>query len=384
MTRSLHSRRSPARAVDRRRLAVSLAALAALLSSACATTSTSAPAGSAEPAVVTAEAEPAATWPVKTREHVDLWLHGYALLTADTARVPLFRPGYRDAMLARRAEAGVTTVFDANRERLEAGLAERPSLVNGQFVPLYFADWTELREAIDLFLQTAGNPRRASTTRGARMVAFLASSFPSAADRDWLRLFSLAIEDERDRFYRAYWEAEQQRRAGVIGAVHQLWQGQYAARLQPFLENTRQTGGDLMLALPLAGEGRTVGGRGTENVVAVVLPDSAAAAVEALYVFAHEVVGTVAQQAVDDNTTPAEKRDGVADRLQGTALVRGGALLLQRLAPDLADGYARYYLSLADEPAGDDAQAALARAFPLPAPLAAGLAQQIELVLAGI
>lgn len=35
-------------------------------------------------------------WPVKTREHVDLWLHGFALLTDDTAAVPLFDRGYRD------------------------------------------------------------------------------------------------------------------------------------------------------------------------------------------------------------------------------------------------------------------------------------------------
>ena len=38
---------------------------------------------------------PSIIWPVKTREHVDLWLHGYALLTADTARIPFFRRGYR-------------------------------------------------------------------------------------------------------------------------------------------------------------------------------------------------------------------------------------------------------------------------------------------------
>src|SRR5690606_33570307 len=137
-------------------------------------------------------------------------------------------------------------------------------------------------------------------------------------------LFSMALEDERDRFYQAYWAQEQGRRLGVAAEVQRLWQARYAARLQPFLTNTRQVGGDLMLALPLGGEGRTVGGRRTENVVVVGYPDSAAAAVEAVYVFAHEMVGTVAQQAVDDNTTPAQKREGVADRLQGTALVRGG------------------------------------------------------------
>ncbi|HEY0972115.1 MAG TPA: hypothetical protein VGE02_14200 [Gemmatimonadales bacterium] len=344
----------------------------------------------AEPGGATpAPAAPAARetpnpWPVKTREHVDLWLHGYALLTRDTARVPLFRPGYRETTLRRREAAGVTTALDANLERLEQGLAERPSLVNGQFVPLYFAGWEEMREAVDLFLQAEGDPRRAATERGARVVAFLASSFPSAADRDWLRLFILALDDERDRFYRSHWSAEQERRAAVVAEVNRLWQGEYRPRLQGFLGNTLQLNGDLMLSLPLGGEGRTVGGRRTENVVAVTFPDSSPAAIEAVYVLAHEVVGTVAQQAVDDNTTPAEKRDGVADRLQGTALVRGGAMLLQRVAPELVDGYARYYLSLAGERTARDPVAALERAFPLPDALAGSLERQIELVLGGI
>ncbi|HEX5580225.1 MAG TPA: hypothetical protein VFX39_01535 [Gemmatimonadaceae bacterium] len=353
-----------------------------LLLAACAGTMTRTPETS--PSAAPSAAEAPNPWPVKTREHVDLWLHGYALLTRDTARVPLFRPGYREAMLRRRAAAGVTTALDANMERLEEGLADRPSLVNGQFVPLYFAGWEELREAVDLFLQAEGNPRRAATERGARVIAFLAASFPSAADRDWLRLFIMALDDERDRFYRAQWSAEQERRAPVVAEVNRLWQGELRPRFQGFLNNTLQLNGDLMLALPLGGEGRTVGGRRTENVVAVTYPDSARAAIEAVYVFAHEVVGTVAQQAVDDHTTPAEKRDGVADRLQGTALVRGGAMLLQRVAPELADGYARYYLSLSGARVTGEPLAALERAFPLPAPLAESLARQIELVLGGI
>ncbi len=363
-----------------------LPALAALLMAACAGTITRT--ASDAPAPVAREAPDA--WPVKTREHVDLWLHGYALLTRDTALVPLFRPGYRETMLRRREAARVTTALDANIERLEEGLATRPSLVNGQFVPLYFAGWEELRDGVDLFLQAEGNPRRAATQRGARMIDFLAASFPTPADRDWLRLFILALDDERDRFYRAHWSAEQERRAAVVAELHRLWQGEYRPRLQRFLGNSRQLDGDLMLSLPLGGEGRTVGGRETENVVAVTFPDSATTAVEAVYVFAHEIVGTVAQQAVDDNTTPAEKRDGVADRLQGTALVRGGAMLLQRVAPELVDGYARYYLALAGERVRRTATTtgtpleALERAFPLPDALARSLDRQIELVLGGI
>ena len=39
-----------------------------------------------------------AAWPVRTREHVDLWLHSYALLTRDTTLVPYFRRGYAERL----------------------------------------------------------------------------------------------------------------------------------------------------------------------------------------------------------------------------------------------------------------------------------------------
>ena len=35
-------------------------------------------------------------WPMKTREHVDLWLHGFAMLQDDTTHPPQFRRGYQN------------------------------------------------------------------------------------------------------------------------------------------------------------------------------------------------------------------------------------------------------------------------------------------------
>ena len=119
-------------------------------------------------------------WPIKTREHLDIWLHGYAMISDDTAKVPLFRPGYRDAMVQRRRQANVATALDANRETLRARLAANPSLVNGQFVPLYFASWDELRRAADLFLQFNGDPRRAGDPSPAASDTAHASSAPAA------------------------------------------------------------------------------------------------------------------------------------------------------------------------------------------------------------
>ena len=49
---------------------------------------------------------PGESWPIKTREHVDLWLHGFAMLSVDTTKVPYFRRGYRDELTVQKNGAG--------------------------------------------------------------------------------------------------------------------------------------------------------------------------------------------------------------------------------------------------------------------------------------
>jgi hypothetical protein len=67
------------------------------------------------------------------------------------------------------------------------------------------------------------------------------------------------------------------------------------------------------------------------------------------------------------------------------ATVRAGAMLLQKIAPDLVAGYERYYLRVlgAAAPSGDPAGAFIA-AFSLPDAQRDGILKQIELVLQGI
>jgi hypothetical protein len=116
----------------------------------------------------------------------------------------------------------------------------------------------------------------------------------------------------------------------------------------------------------------------------VGLPARPADAPDVLYTFVHEAVGTVATATVRDNTTPAEQRSGAADRLTSAAQVRGGLLVLQRVAPDQAAGYARFYLRAANVAAGSDPVAALVAAFPLPAQVVTAMTRQIDVVLGGI
>lgn len=350
-------------------------------------------AGRAQGTAAPSTAQPAAqAWPVRTREHVDLWLHGFALVVDDTARVPIFRRGYRADLRARRARVNAFTQLDAERDRLRLRLAANPALaINAQFVALAFGSWEELRAAADAFVQAGGDPRRARDQQAAQAIAFLAGVFPTTADREFLRVYAAALQDERDKFFHQDWLAVQRDRAAALAAADSVWQRRVRPRLGRYLGGTQQGNGELLLSPVIGGEGRTQqgalppnGARGTTAVVA--FPARAADAAEASYAAVHEVVGVVVGQVVEDNTSPADRRTGVADRYVGAGQVRAGYLLLQRAAPDLAAGYARFYLREAGlaAPAAGGEGAALAAAFALPPAILDAITRQLDVVEGGI
>ncbi|HET6761698.1 MAG TPA: hypothetical protein VFH13_06335, partial [Gemmatimonadaceae bacterium] len=307
-----------------------------------------------------------AVWPIKTREHVDLWLHGFAMLQEDTTFVPFFKRGYSTNMIVLKNRANVVTQLDANRDRLRSRLAVNPQLINAQFVPLSFANWTDLSRAVDLFIRAQGDPRAASSQEQANMLAFLAAYFQTGADRDWLRLFVQSLNDESTRFYHSYWTQQQRERSTVLELVDPLWQRTHRPRIQRFLNNTQQAQGDVLLSLPLNGEGRSMTSGKQANTVTVTFPERPSDAIEAIYVIAHEVVSGVAKTAVDDNITPEQRRTGLGERYQSAAAVRGGALLIERTSPENLDGYMRYYLRAVNRPAGANVRTTFTSAFGLP------------------
>lgn len=324
-------------------------------------------------------------WTVATREHVDLWLHAFALLQADSARVPFFRRGYRDSVMAARARANATTMLDANREKLAARFLAFPNLVSAQFIPLYFGTWEETRQSGELFLRSEGDERAAGDLRSQQIIRLFAGYFPTQPDREWLRLFLQAVEDERVKFYDSFWREQQRAHEAARATVDSLWTNRYRQRFARFLNNSSTDRGTILLSLPLNGEGRTVDAGQRTRLVTVGFPATSADAPEAIYAFAHEVVSSVTSIAIADNTSPAEKRSGADSRYASAALVRGGELLLAKVAPELADGYARYYLRAARVPfSTGDARSALAAAFPLPDVIRDAIQRQIEVVLGGI
>ncbi|HTE47231.1 MAG TPA: hypothetical protein VK636_18420, partial [Gemmatimonadaceae bacterium] len=143
--------------------------------------------------------------------------------------------------------------------------------------------------------------------------------------------------------------------------------------------------GQFVLSLPLGGEGRTVNDGKQSNIIAVGFPRTVEAAPEALFAFVHEAIARIVDEAITDNSTPAEQRSGATAGYTGNGAVRGGALLLQKIAPALVSDYMRYYLRARGSavPAGDPT-ASFAAAFPLPAAVITAVTRQIDIVLGGI
>jgi hypothetical protein len=324
-------------------------------------------------------------WRVKTDEHVDLWLHGFALLTSDTGHVPFFARGYKQEVTALKRQKNIVTQLDANQKELSARFAANPGLTNGQFVAMYFPSFQEIVNATDLFIRSSGNPRAASDPQMQQEIAILAANFASPADRNWLRLFVQSLQDENTRFFHAYWTSEQQTRGAAFAQFNQQWIGQYYPKLSRFLNNTQQAAGDLILSIPLGGEGRTINDGKQSNVIAVEFPKTPDAATEPLYAFVHEAVARLVEEAITDNTTPAEQRSGATIGYSGNGAVRAGAVLLERVAPDLVAGYMRFYLQTLGRPVpAGDASAAFSAAFPIPQAILTAVTKQIDVVLGGI
>ena len=325
------------------------------------------------------------TWPVRTREHLDLWLHSYALLTPDTTFVPYFRRGYRERINTLRRQRNVSSLLDANRARLLERIAVQPSLAtSGQFLPLYFASWDQMRQTIDLFVRASGNPGASSDPAVRTYFSLLGAAFQTPADREWLRLLAQSVDDESRRFYHDYWTTELRSHAAVVAHTDSLWQRQWRPSLQRFLNNTQQQNGELYLSLPLGGEGRTVHFGKQENAVAGPMPDANSESDVVLYVMTHEITGAVASAAIADNTTLADQRAGLTSRYEQAAAVRAGAMLLVHTIPSALPGYMRYYLQTTGRAPPTDPRAMFASTFALPDAVRDAMARQFEAILGGI
>lgn len=361
--------------------------IASVLATSCAPVSGapgSTSAGAPGPASTSSDLGQRRGWRIGTEEHVDLWLHGFAMLTSDTGHVPFFIRGYKHEISALKRQRNIYTNLDANQQQLSQRFATNPALANAQFLAMYFSTFQEIVNAVDLMVRANGNPRAASDPMMAQEIAMLAANFPTAADRDWARLFVQSLQDESARFYHTYWVNEQQMRGAAFAQFNQQWSAKYYPKLSRFLNNTQQAGGELLLSLPLGGEGRTINNGKQVNVIAVEYPRTPEQEANALFGFVHEAVASIVQEAITDNTTPAERRARTTDAYVGNGAVRGGALLLQRVAPELLASYMQYYLATLGRTATGDPKAAFEATFPLPTPILNAINLGIDGALGGI
>lgn len=329
---------------------------------------------------------PNGPWPIKVREHVDLWLHGFALVTNDTAQVPLFRKGYRDSLVVLRNMAQAASRLDTVAPALQQTLAATPPLVNGQFYALHFTNYASLRISLQQLTQAKGDVRAVRDRDLQQRVALAASYFGTDVMREFAEQLSVGLESESQRFHHANWLDMQRRRGPVLARADSLWRTAWFPRLAGFLRGTGQRNGEIIVSPVVEGEGRTiVTDPAAGPSMVVTLPPSLDRTAEVLYGIVHEAVGALAAAAVTDNITPRQKRAGAGDRLQSAAAIRAGALVLQRTLPGELDGYARFYLKVLGKPApSGNALAALEAALPLPQDVLDTMAKQLDLYLGGL
>jgi hypothetical protein len=322
-------------------------------------------------------------WPVRTSYILDLWLHGYAMVQRDTSQIPYFRRGYREMVVAAKRTRSITTQLDANAEELTRGFAANPAIISGQFLALQERSWEEMQSDIAAFLEANGDPNSARDSTMRPAIAAFAQSYRSKADRDWLRLFARSLADEHTRFYEQYWNERQQGLRPTFVVVDSLFTHRYLPLLRGYLNNSQLEKGEILLSLPLDGEGRTI--TSGQHSVAVLFPANVDSVVTAVYTFVHEVATVATGQAVAENTTPAEKRSGIAARYESSAAVRGGAILLRRTSPDLVAGYERFYLAAARAHVpGSDVEGEFARTFPLPQVMLDAIGTEVDRLLSTI
>jgi hypothetical protein len=324
-----------------------------------------------------------APWPIKVREHVDLWLHGYALLLDDTAAVPLFRRGYRDSLIVERNRVQRTSRLDTERDTLQRGLRRTASLFGGQFLAMHYAAFDPLRSAVQALASGGSDPRRLPAE--ARIAA---AYFQSMPERVWAGVFANALGDESQTFHHTSWVAAQRAREPVLARADSLWRTLWFPRLRPFIRGSGMRAGEIIASLVVEGEGRTLTADPQAGPSLVVgLPASPADVNHFLYAVVHELSGALAQEAVTDNITPRQGRAGVGARMLTPAVLHAGMMVLQRAMPEQVDGYARFYLQLTGKPvpaAGVHASGALAAAFPLPADVVSTMKDRLDVVFGGL
>lgn len=111
-------------------------------------------------------------------------------------------------------------------------------------------------------------------------------------------------------------------------------------------------------------------------------PRDSSSALEPLFTAVREITSVEASRVVAAHATSADRLASDVESLESVASVRAGAFLLNRIAPDLAAGYRRFYLGLAG--ASGSSERELRTVYALPGDIADALANRIAIILEGL
>ena len=319
-------------------------------------------------------------WRFTADEHIALWYHGLALADAGSSpddAVPIYRAGYAAEAQAARGRLGRGSSPFAAGAATIGGRIESSGAADGlQFLPLYFDSWEQIRQAVDVWQRAAGDPSRAGDPQTQAVIAFLSQRFPNASQRAAVVEFVGALEQERASFFAAWWRDTQP--TATAAEAQTLWRTMQP-QLTAFLRYSDAGGGHVSLTPALRGEGRAESGRGV--AVAAIGGRSGEDARAIVGRVIHELAYSLAAEAVRDAVAPARIREIGEDVLVARAAVRAGAMVLERVAPELLAAYREDYIRAAG---GDPARVTLVQQFDLPNELVPALENAVQLATAGI
>ena len=301
------------------------------------------------------------------------------MLADDTLIVPNFRAGYRDSLTVIKNRANVLTSLDTYRASLAKRIAATPSYVQAQSLAFEFDSWDSLRVECERFVLADGDSKRVTARGPVEHMVQLSRAFPTEIDREWLRVFVAGVQDEQTRFFAAEYQRMLRSRHVTITAVDSLWQQVYRARFDRFMTSTGQRSGDVVLSTPIGGAGRAARGPERQRVLAVPFPARVQDANEVILVLAHELTAALTASVVTGGASTAERRSVATNRALVLPQVRAGAMLLERVAPELAEPYMRFYLQQSGVRAdATSARQQFERVFDISASLRDELRRQID------
>jgi len=292
-------------------------------------------------------------WQFTSLPHADLWFHGMALVDPmGPGPNPLYDPAYPNEARKAKESAGVgQTVLDAQLSYFRTAFRGDPAFEVLHFLPLYFAEAgrAEVFTALKLLAATAEGLPRAQSQNTGFGIAAVGSVLTTQSQRRVLGEFVLALEEEWDAFFEAYWREGADRREQLRVSLQDTWGNDYGPALDPFLTGAAVSGGVVAMVPALDLEGRIFGGSpesARDNVLAISTPSDPEKASEAVFSMLRELSFPLVRRAMETagvTTGNPNEDEGMAAR----AAIRSGALILEMFCPDDLFAYQQFFLSWA-------------------------------------